>query len=129
MKIAIPTDDGIGVAPHFGRSAAFLVFDVQGGVIASRETRSNTGCGSHSAHQPHGRGQESGSHSHAGVLSALADCSVVICSGIGDGAVQALRARGVRLAMVDPAPAEALVSDYLAGRLVEAPASSCHCQH
>ena len=29
MKIAVPTNDGVTMSHHFGRSAAFLVFDVE----------------------------------------------------------------------------------------------------
>ena len=127
MKIAIPSDDGVTLAHHFGRSAAFLVYEARDGSIVGRETRSNGGCSHGGAH---GHGQEHGGHhSHAGILDALHDCDVVICSGIGQGALLALQASGVQIAMVNPAPADAIVSDYLAGRLVQNQGSACHCLH
>ncbi len=113
---------------HFGRSAAFLVFDVQQSSIAGREKRSNAGLCSHEPdHDAHGQGCGSGVHSHRGVVEALADCEVVICSGIGDGAGNALATRGIKIVLADPGPAENAVAAYLAGTLVEASASSCSC--
>lgn len=39
MRIAVPTNDGITVSPHFGRSAGFLVFEIEERRIKSREMR------------------------------------------------------------------------------------------
>jgi len=136
MKIALPSDDGVTVAHHFGRSAAFIVFEAQDGAVVGRELRSNGGCGHGHAHG-HGQGnchghaheQEGGHHSHTGILNALHDCDVVICSGIGNGAALALQARGVRIAMTNPAPADQVVADFLAGKLVENQDSACRCGH
>ena len=38
MKIAVASD-GAAIAPHFGRCACFLVFQVEDGQIVGRETR------------------------------------------------------------------------------------------
>jgi predicted Fe-Mo cluster-binding NifX family protein len=127
MKIAVPTNDGVSISRHFGRSAAFLVFDVQEKLIKSRESRSNAGCHSHTADHSHGEACGHGEHSHGGILAALADCEMVICSGIGDGARQALDARGVRTILVEGGPAEDTVAAWLAGTLAEASGSSCNC--
>ena len=135
MKIAVPTNDGVTMSHHFGRSASFLVFDVQGNSIKRCETRANDGRCSHGAEQSHGDECQNGTHnhadthSHAGFVSTMADCQLVICSGIGDGARQAFEAGGIKVMLIGPdaGPAEKTVAAYLAGTLVETFASSCGC--
>lgn len=127
MRIAVPTNDGVSISPHFGRSAAFLVFDIQDKSIKARETRSNAGCHSHTPGHSQRQACEHGEHSHAGILAPLADCELVICSGIGDGAGRALEARGVKTILVEPGPAEDAVAAWLAGTLTEASGSCCDC--
>ena len=59
MKIAVPTNDGLSIAEHFGRSAGFLIFQTENGQITSREMKENTAqhthaqssCGSHAGQQ------------------------------------------------------------------------------
>ena len=130
MRIALPTNDGESVSPHFGRSAGFLVFEVEEGQVKSREMRPNQmqhshdqgACGSHSA------GQEP--HSHAGILSALAGCDVVICAGMGWRAAEALKSGGIgEIAITTPRPAEEAVAAYLAGTLDLADQGFCRCSH
>jgi len=41
VKIAVPTNDGATLSQHFGRSAAFLMFEVEDGRITSQELRAN----------------------------------------------------------------------------------------
>lgn len=42
MKIAVPTNDGLSIAEHFGRSVGFLVFHTGNGQITAREIKENT---------------------------------------------------------------------------------------
>ena len=127
MKIAIPSNDGVTISRHFGRSEAFLIFEVQNGKITGRETRSNTGLCSHSHGEGHGGHEDGGGHSHRGVMSVLGDCQLVLCCGIGDGAGAALAAQGIRRILTAPGSAEDAVTAYLAGTLEEASASACNC--
>ena len=39
MRIAIPTNDGASISEHFGRSAAFLIFEIENGQIKRRDSR------------------------------------------------------------------------------------------
>ncbi len=41
MRIAVPTNDGKPISEHFGRSASFLVFEVESDQVKNRETRIN----------------------------------------------------------------------------------------
>jgi predicted Fe-Mo cluster-binding NifX family protein len=82
MRIAVPTNDGVTLSEHFGRSAAFLIFELENGRITKRETRPNRA--HHAAADGechHGGGGER--HSHAGILTVLAGCDVVLWGGMG----------------------------------------------
>jgi predicted Fe-Mo cluster-binding NifX family protein len=130
MRIAIPTNDGTSISEHFGRSAAFLIFEAENGQIKSREMKTNgaqyshaQGTGDH--HSPHNK-----AHSHAGILAALDGCEVVICAGMGQGAAEALKAGGVTQILVTTVgPAEEAVSTYLAGKLTPRTERFCRCKH
>jgi nitrogen fixation protein NifX len=119
MKIAIPTNDGINISAHFGRCRQFLIFEAGNGPVKLIETRANGGC--------HADAKE---HSHAGFVETLGDCQTVLCSGIGAGAVEALRAGGIPVAIVDAAgSAEQIVTDFQAGALRPGSGGMCSCKH
>jgi predicted Fe-Mo cluster-binding NifX family protein len=128
MRIAIPTNDGTSISEHFGRSAAFLIYETENGQIKSRAMKTNgahhgqEACGQHST--------ESKPHSHSGIVAALKECEVVICAGMGSRAVEALKANGVtQIVVTTPGPAEEIVSAFLAGKLTSKTGSFCACRH
>lgn len=130
MRIAVPTNDGKSISEHFGRSAAFLIFETENGQIKSREMKTNGAQHSHAegncAH--HSAGSES--HSHAGILTALDGCQVVICAGMGSRAVEALKAGGVsQIVVTAPGSAEETVTTFLAGKLTTETSNFCRCRH
>ncbi len=130
MKIAVPTNDGFSVSEHFGRSAGFLVFEVQDGRIAARETRANTMQHTHGHGDGGHHAEAEGAHSHTAILTALAGCDVVICAGMGWRAAEALKQGGVgTVIMTGPGPAEEKVTAYLAGNLSGEGPSFCRCSH
>ena len=47
MRIVVPTNDGTSISEHFGRSAAFLIFEAENGQIKSREMKTNGAQHSH----------------------------------------------------------------------------------
>jgi predicted Fe-Mo cluster-binding NifX family protein len=127
VKIAVPTNDGITLCDHFGRSNAFLVFEVENGVVTSREARANQ------PHQP-GSGACShaggGGHDHGAIAATLAGCEVVLCGGIGARAVEALKAAGVLPVLVAASGnAENLAAAYSAGSLPLSADPFCRCSH
>jgi predicted Fe-Mo cluster-binding NifX family protein len=81
MKIAIPTNDGITINPHFGRSKSFFIARIVNGDIVHEELRENP-VRDHN-HESHGK-----------ILSCLNDCSVVIVNGIGRHMAEKLEASG-----------------------------------
>ena len=128
MRIAIPTNDGTSISEHFGRSAAFLIFETENGRITSRAMKTNGAhhgqgaCGHHST--------ESKPHSHSGIVAALKGCEVVICAGMGSRAAEALKTNGVtQIVVTTPGPAEEIVSAFLAGKLTRKTESFCVCRH
>jgi predicted Fe-Mo cluster-binding NifX family protein len=131
VKIAVPTNDGLSISEHFGRSAGFLIFETGNAQITSREMRSNQGV---HAHGEAGCGGEHAGHnephSHAAILSSIAGCDVVICAGMGWRAAEALKQAGVReVIMTEPGPAEEKVQAYLRGEMPAAGPGFCRCSH
>lgn len=130
MRIAVPTNDGTTISPHFGRSAGFLVFEVGERRIQSREIRKNQFQHSHAQGTC---GESSGGsepHNHAGILSTLTGCDVVICAGMGARAADALKSVGITdVVFALPGLAEDTVIAYLNGSLTVTPPRFCQCSH
>ena len=127
MKIAIPTNDGVNISAHFGRCHQFLIFEARDGQVKLIETRANAGCHGHGSASGDGTAED---HSHSGFVGALRDCETVLCSGIGAGAVDALKAGGIRVLLVEAAgSAEQMVAAFQAGALRPASGGMCQCQH
>lgn len=121
MKIAVPSDEGIYLSQHFGRTLGFTIFEVNDGAIISQEYRENnfTGhaMGQHHDHQhdqQHGAHQQ---HSHGRILSALADCSVVIAGGMGRRLFDDLTENGKRIYITTQVEARKAVDLFLANGL------------
>jgi predicted Fe-Mo cluster-binding NifX family protein len=128
MKVAVASDNAVGIAGHFGRSRWFIIFEVQDGVITGTEIRDNR----HTAfakgecpgdeHEPHAH-----NHDHAGVVGLLRDCEAILCHGMGWRAAEELKANGIRPFMVaTPLSAERAVLAYASGKL-EASGEHCGC--
>ena len=130
MRIAIPTDDGVSVAAHFGRSAAFLIFSVEDGLIQSQELRPNAGQHSHVPGACQTGAHPDGGHDHGRIIDSLSGCEVVICAGMGWRAAEALKSNGVKqILMTEAGPAADAVSAYLAGTLASGSDGFCRCSH
>lgn len=135
MKIAVASMDGTSVSQHFGQSAGFIVFDVEGATIKGSEWRSakqtphSSGICGHGGE--HGQGhQEHGPHSHAGALSLIGDCKLVVCGGMGAGAAQALLQQGLQPVILPvPGPAQDVLTRFLNGELIPASSATCQCHH
>jgi predicted Fe-Mo cluster-binding NifX family protein len=130
MKIAIPTNDGTSISEHFGRSAAFLIFEAEDGQIKNQAMKTN---GQHHSHDQGSCGHgptEGAQHSHQGIVSALDGCEVVICAGMGQKAADALKASGInQIVFTKPGSAQEAVASFLAGKLEPKTESFCRCKH
>lgn len=110
MKIAVTYENG-EVFQHFGHSAEFKVYQVNGKEIVSSEIVGTNGSG-------HG--------ALAGLLSDMG-VDVLICGGIGVGAQNALSAAGIKLYGGVSGSADAAVKALLDGDLSYDP--DVHCDH
>ncbi|HNT25026.1 MAG TPA: NifB/NifX family molybdenum-iron cluster-binding protein [Anaerolineales bacterium] len=126
MKIAAITDDGQTISQHFGRAALYLVATVEDGQIVNRELREKMGH-SHFANQPHHEeqpgqphGMDPASHNkHLQMAEAIADCEALLCRGMGMGAYESMKARGIRPVVTDIAIIDDAVMAYVAGDIVD----------
>ena len=134
MKIAVPTMDGKSISAHFGRSPAFLVFDMDGLTIKAQELRENAHLrhgqgGPHGSTLPgeHGHGEGHGHLlDHGGFVRLLGDCQAVISRGMGPGAAQALGSAGIRVWLTDATcSAEEAATRFASGQLQERDGASC----
>ena len=113
MQIAIGTTDGTSVCEHLARSSAFLILEIEDGRIASRTLRqwNKDECGNHQR-----------------FVDVLAGCQAVLCGGIGQGAVNPLRANGIEpLVLAQKLTLEEAADSYLKGTLATTDARVCLC--
>ena len=109
MKIAVTYGDG-EIFQHFGRTENFKVYDAEDGQIVSVETVGSNGNG-HSA--------------LAGLLAENA-IDVLICGGIGGGAMDALAGYGIEVIAGAEGDPTVAVEAYLKGELVS---TGSNCSH
>jgi predicted Fe-Mo cluster-binding NifX family protein len=126
MKIAAITDDGKTISQHFGRAQYYLVATVENGQIVSREMRDKLGH-THFANQPHEEehpgqphGMDTASHNkHMQMAEAIADCEALLCRGMGMGAYESMKTRGIRPVVTDIALVDEAVMAYVTGSIVD----------
>ena len=99
-RIAVTYDNG-QIFQHFGRTEAFKVYEVENGQIASSEIIESNGAG------------------HGALADLLADhtIDVLICGGIGGGAIAALEDCGIEICAGAEGDTDAAVEAYLKGEL------------
>ena len=108
MKIAVPYENG-QVFQHFGHSEQFKIYDAENGKIVSSEVVDTNGSG-------HG--------ALAGFLS-LRGVNVLICGGIGGGAIAALGEAGIAVYGGAQGAADECVKAFLNGNLSYDPNARC----
>ncbi|MCQ4989060.1 NifB/NifX family molybdenum-iron cluster-binding protein [[Clostridium] symbiosum] len=100
MKIAVPYSDG-QVFQHFGKSEQFKIYDTIDDEIISSEIVDTSGSG------------------HSALVDFLKEkgAGVLICGGIGVGAVTALQNAGIQILGGAEGEADKCVEEFLGGRL------------
>ena len=100
MKIAVPYSDG-QVFQHFGKSEQFKIYDTIDDEIISSEIVDTSGSG------------------HSALADFLKEkgAGVLICGGIGVGAVPALQNAGIQILGGAEGEADKCVEEFLGGRL------------
>ena len=124
MKIATITEDGVTVSQHFGRAPYYLVTTVEDGKVVKIEKRDKAGhhtfaTGQHPETEPGERhGYDAGAQSrHAVMAQGIADCQVLIAGGMGWGAYESLKSRGIETVVTDVENIEVAVRLYVDGKL------------
>lgn len=112
MKIAATYDNG-NIFQHFGRTENFKVYDVEDGKVVSSQVIGSNGIG------------------HGALAGLLADntIDVLICGGLGGGAMNALTQAGITVIAGAQGSADEAVDAYLRGELVSSGANCDHHQH
>jgi predicted Fe-Mo cluster-binding NifX family protein len=121
MKIAIASDEGTTISSHFGQTRGFVVFDIEGKTVKSREYRPNTFTG-------HARGLAGADHGidrHGPILSALSDCKAVISHGMGRRIYDDLKGTGIEAWVTDETDVQKAIDSYINGELVDRSDRSC----
>ena len=129
MKIAVASSDGVAVSGHFGRSASFIVYEIQENKITNREIRPNqqTAFAKGQCHgdDSHGHGH---AHGHGDVVDILKDCQAILCQGMGWRAAEELTAHGIQPLIVEEGlNCDEAVASYIRGDIKKTGAfCSCH---
>jgi predicted Fe-Mo cluster-binding NifX family protein len=124
MKIAVISDDGTTISQHFGMAPLYVVATVEKGKVVSKETRNKMGHqhfagGQHPEHkpgQPHGYDADS-QDKHAQMSQNIDDCQVLLAGGMGWGAYDSLKSRGLETIITDVRSIDEAVNTYLKGEL------------
>ena len=108
MKIAVPFENG-QVFQHFGHTSHFKIYLIEGKTVLTSFVM-DTGCTGHEALTDFLR---------------LGGINVLICGGIGGGAVKGLQDLGIAYYGGVKGDADQAVDDYLAGKLIYDPDVGC----
>jgi predicted Fe-Mo cluster-binding NifX family protein len=127
MKIAAVSEDGVTISQHFGRAPFYVVVTVEDGKVAACEKRDKLGhtqfSGEHEeAHEadPRGHGFDPAAQNrHARMVTAIADCEVLLARGMGAGAYQGMKDAHIRPVVTDVADIDEAVRAFLSGSLTD----------
>lgn len=126
MKIAIITDDGKTISQHFGRANYYAILTIEDGQIIQREMRDKLShkhfaneSHEHTSEpvQPHGFDAASQSR-HGQMSQTIADCEALICGGMGTGAYESMKERGIRPIVTDLKTIDEAALTYANGEIV-----------
>jgi predicted Fe-Mo cluster-binding NifX family protein len=126
MKIAVVTDDEKTISAHFGRAQYYAVFTVEENKVVKKEIREKANhsqfSGEDHHHGEHGdsHGMDPGSQRRHGLMmETIQDCEVLLARGMGQGAHNNLRERGIKPILTDIQQIQEALDAYLAGTLLE----------
>lgn len=124
MKIAAITEDGTTISQHFGRAPYYLVVTAENGKVVNKERRDKAGHHTFAAHREENlapgekHGYDAGAQvRHAAMADTIADCQVLIAGGMGMGAYESFKSRGIETVVTDVMNIDEAVKRYLEGKL------------
>ena len=120
MKIAAITEDGTTISQHFGRAPMYVVVTLKDGKVVNREKRDKMG---HHSFVPHAdvslapgerHGCDAGSQArHTSMAQTIDDCQVLIAGGMGWGAYESMKSRGIETIVTDVKTIDEAVKLYV----------------
>ena len=108
--IAVTMEDG-QIFQHFGHTRWFELYEIKGGAVASHRTLDAEGSG----------------HSALGGLLRANGVNLLICGGIGGGAINALAQAGITVYAGAQGSCDACVEALIAGTLAQNGEATCGC--
>lgn len=112
IRIAATYSDR-AIFPHFGRTEEFKLYDIENGEVKRSEVVGSNGV----------------SHGALAGLLAQGGVDVLICGGIGAGALSVLAAQGIQVIPGVSGSADNAVKALLAGTLAASDTPACGCHH
>ena len=126
-KIAFPTNDGEFINPHFGHSKYFLIVEIEGKNIISREKRSNDShqgmtmkeheSEHHHEHNNDPQHQIQQEQAHNRIFDLLHDVDILIAGNMGPGIRDQLIKNGFTVIKTNISKIDDALSAYLKGAL------------
>lgn len=112
MRVAVTYENG-EVFPHFGRTQQFKIYDVEDGKVVSSQVVGSNGVG----------------HGALAGLLAQGGVDVLVCGGIGGGAINALAQAGITVYAGASGDTDKVVREFLAGTLPQVGDATCEGHH
>jgi predicted Fe-Mo cluster-binding NifX family protein len=136
MKLAIVTDDGDYVSQHFGRARYFKIYTIEDGKITGSELRERTAGHFGGHHHHHEEGHHHGEHDHGhsagamhrhdAIAQEIADCQAVIAGGMGMGAFESMRSKGLEVILTNYHGTEETATAFAEGKIENLADSRTH---
>ena len=116
MKIAIPTKVGNTIDQHFGHCEFYSIYTIESNKVTNKQIlESPKGCGC---------------KSNIAYDLAEMNVKVMLAGGIGNGAVNVLKAQNIEVIRNCRGDVDVLVNDYLAGKITDGGANcAAHDEH
>ena len=112
MRIAV-TYENESVFQHFGKTSQFKLYDIENNEIKESQVVGTEGLG----------------HGALAILLSNMNVDVLICGGIGRGAIMALSGSNINVVGGVTGDCDAAVKAYLAGTLTPDAEATCGCSH
>jgi predicted Fe-Mo cluster-binding NifX family protein len=116
MKIAIPSDDGIHISGHFGRTKGFMICETDNNKVVSKDYKENTFTG-HAQGLHHDDAHGHGNHSHDGIFKAIGDCQMVIAGGMGRRLYDDFEQKNIKVFVTREKTIDMALDQFLNGKL------------
>lgn len=122
VKIAIPSDDGRNISPHFGRCRYFIIYEIEGNKVNSKTVRDNLCCPHRANICPKTVSVQTSEFIETirnEVVSEIRNCQVLIGRYMNQSAIHNLSSHNIKVILVDEKDADVAIDKYLLGILVK----------